>query len=284
MITEPSAATAAACGPSLEYEPDYLLLLARLAPGVEVQYGSFVGGQDTPDWTAIEREARRLLARSQDIVLWAGVCRAAVRMRRAAGLADALAELNAVLAAWPDAVHPQVWFDGEFDPVPRANALALLADPQGLLGDVRALLAEPLDAAQQRSISRAAAEWARLLDWTAHHLPHDAPDLLALSGLLAELCADRTRPQTAAPAMAAARPHEVAPPSAVTAAATVAAALSRSDMRAVLAQARGWFEQHEPSSPVAVLLLYAEHLVGKPFAELVDAIPPDCLRKWQGLA
>lgn len=261
-------------GPSLEYEPDYLLLLARLAPGTEVQYGAFVGGSCAPDWSAIERDARLLLKRSQDIVLWVCVCRASVRLRQAAGLADALAELNTVLSTWPDAVHPQAWIDGDFDPVPRANALAMLCDPEGLLADVRAFLALAMDDDQRHALVRAAAGWSQIVDWTNRQLPHDAPDLLALSRLLAPFLVEKMN--AGSQALPAAQTHAVASPE--------SPAGSRADMRAVLAKTRRWFETHEPSSPVALLLLYAEHLVGKPFADLVDAIPPECLRKWQAAA
>lgn len=265
-----------ACGPSLEYEPDYLLLLSRLTPGVEVQYGAFVGSGEAPDWTAIEREARRLLAISQDIVLWACVCRAAVRLRRATGLADALAELYSVLLTWPDAVHPQSSADGEFDPVPRANALAMLCDPLGLLGDVRVMLALPVENGHRPALVEAARDWARIVDWADRELQQDAPDLRAMSRLLDDFFAEQTADQPEfVPAMEQA---------AETAGVIGPSHTSRADMRALLAQTRQWFEHHEPSSPVALLLLYAEHLVGKPFADLVDAIPPDCLRKWQAVA
>ena len=267
---------ATACGPSLEYEPDYLLLLARLAPGVEVQYGDFVGSGDAPDWPAIEREARRLLARSQDIVLWACVCRAAVRLRHAAGLAGALAELYSVLSTWPDAVHPQAWADGEFDPVPRANALAMLCDPLGLLGDVRAMLALPVENEHRPALVEAAENWARIVDWADRQLQQEAPDLQPMSRLLDDFFIEQTADQ--------AEGVIEMEPATETRAASLPNHSSRADMRAVLAQTRQWFEHHEPSSPVALLLLYAEHLVGKPFADLVDAIPADCLRKWQAVA
>jgi type VI secretion system protein ImpA len=55
-----------------------------------------------------------------------------------------------------------------------------------------------------------------------------------------------------------------------------AAALER------IRSARHWFEQHEPSSPVAVLLRRAEQLVGKRYAEVVSAIPAELLTQWEG--
>jgi type VI secretion system protein ImpA len=45
-------------------------------------------------------------------------------------------------------------------------------------------------------------------------------------------------------------------------------------------QARSWFETHEPSSPIPVLLKRAEQFVGKRYAETVQAIPADLLAQW----
>ncbi|WP_429304767.1 ImpA family type VI secretion system protein [Paraburkholderia sp. GAS199] len=46
-------------------------------------------------------------------------------------------------------------------------------------------------------------------------------------------------------------------------------------------EARHWFEQNEPSSPVPVLLYRAEKFVGKRFSDVVKAIPPDLLADWE---
>jgi type VI secretion system protein ImpA len=46
-------------------------------------------------------------------------------------------------------------------------------------------------------------------------------------------------------------------------------------------EARQWFEQHEPSSPIPVLLKRAEQFVGKRYAEVVKAIPADLLTQWE---
>jgi type VI secretion system protein ImpA len=45
-------------------------------------------------------------------------------------------------------------------------------------------------------------------------------------------------------------------------------------------EARHWFETHEPSSPIPVLLKRAEQFVGKRYAEIVEAIPTELLVKW----
>jgi type VI secretion system protein ImpA len=46
-------------------------------------------------------------------------------------------------------------------------------------------------------------------------------------------------------------------------------------------EARVWFEQHEPSSPIPLLLRRAEQFVGKPYIETVKAIPPELLEQWE---
>jgi type VI secretion system protein ImpA len=56
-----------------------------------------------------------------------------------------------------------------------------------------------------------------------------------------------------------------------------------SDRKAALEkmrQARLWFETHEPSSPIPVLLKRAEQLVGASYIEVIRAIPPDLLLQW----
>lgn len=44
--------------------------------------------------------------------------------------------------------------------------------------------------------------------------------------------------------------------------------------------ARQWFELHEPSSPVALLLRQAERLTGKRFDEVFQAIPAELVERW----
>ncbi|MEZ2350180.1 ImpA family type VI secretion system protein [Caballeronia sp. RCC_10] len=49
----------------------------------------------------------------------------------------------------------------------------------------------------------------------------------------------------------------------------------------LIREARHWFEQHEPSSPIPVLLRRAEQFVGKRYAEVVKAISPEMLAQWE---
>lgn len=57
--------------------------------------------------------------------------------------------------------------------------------------------------------------------------------------------------------------------------------LHRNEARQRIREARLWFEEHEPSSPVSLLLRKAEQLVGKRFAEVVETLPLELLEKWE---
>ena len=60
-----------------------------------------------------------------------------------------------------------------------------------------------------------------------------------------------------------------------------------SDRKAALEkmrQARLWFETHEPSSPIPVLLKRAEQLVGASYVEVIRAIPAELLVQWNSEA
>ena len=79
--------TDAPCGASLEYDAEYAILLSRMTPRGEAQYGDFVGTPEAPNWAEIERDCRRLLLRTKDINLFAWLCRARARLGQSAGLA-----------------------------------------------------------------------------------------------------------------------------------------------------------------------------------------------------
>jgi type VI secretion system protein ImpA len=305
----------APCGPSLEYDHEYAVLLARMAPRAEAQYGGFVDTPEAPGWTDLERDCLRLLLRSRDINVLVWLCRARTRLRHAAGLAQTLSLLGELLAAWPEAVHPQIVIEGEHEPAVRANALAALGDPDGLLGDVldivvasgTALRLTVRDVARAMAVPRAAgalrpeavmqqlaslreaapdpdrspvhglahaADCVRRIDaWAKEHLADAAPSLAALQRVLDLFVDPRAAPapRVVAPERRDAELAVASPPGKV---------LTRNDALLDIRAAREWFEAHEPSSPVAVLLKQAERMVGLRFSQLADAIPLDLLQKW----
>lgn len=312
----------APCGPSLEYDPEYALLLSRMTPRGEAQYGSFVGVPEAPSWAEIERDCRRLLLRSKDIHVLVWLCRARARLGQAAGLVQTLSMLAGTLQTWPEAVHPQMVIEGQLDPEVRANALAGLADPEGLLNDVREMVVvsnsalrltvrdverafavpraadaqSPESVSQQLEALRAAggldapvhllAQAARLVYeidvWARSQLGIDAPSLQGLMhvldlfvepvrvlDILAEPAAQQVETETEQLPAGQGKMPDVG-----------TEWRTRDDVLLSIRAAREWFEVHEPSSPVIVLLKQAGRSVGQRFSQVADSIPLDLLRKW----
>ncbi|CAN0627492.1 type VI secretion system protein ImpA [Burkholderia multivorans] len=135
--------------------------------------------------------------------------------------------------------------------------------------------------------------------WCASHLDAYQPDLSPLTRLLGKLSAPasmnavKQMEESREPAPAAdessgsdasARLEPVnAGPVRAAERATAQPGSAPVDRQAALASirtARTWFEAHEPSSPIPVLLKRAEQFVGKRYAEVVKAIPAELLAQW----
>jgi type VI secretion system protein ImpA len=337
------------CGPNLEYEPEYAALAARLEPQSEAQYGDFVDRPTPPDWGDVERHCRQLLQRSKDLNLLVWLARCRTRLGGAPALLEILNILLTLLHTYPDTLHPQHRIEGELDPAMRANALASLADPEGLLADLRQITISTLHAQRLslRDVERAfdpsrhpgalpadqvrqqlqdlqhrqhppllalqaiAAHVRQIEQWAQQDLGEHAPDLSPLQRLLTPLTelaapspgasaatpahcpADKCPPDlddmpVPAPADALAQPPFFAalesprsgPGTKIPIGDPAPSQHPREAIRQQLRQARHWLEEHEPSSPVALLLAQAERLLGKPYLELTRALPPDLLARW----
>ena len=305
------------CGPSLEYDPDYALVRARVAPRTDTQYGQFIESAESPDWADIERDCLRLLLRTKDINALIWLCRARTRLHHADGLARGLESLVQAMRKWPLDLHPRLVFDGEEDHAVRANALAALADPEGLLGDVREIVISSNTAIRLKvhDVERA---FATPRVGTAPAREPIARQLAAMHGLANSGNSPIGQLSRSAIALRALESHcrdqlgdaspglqslqqvldLFAPPASsveLPAPATVAShspvatnsglrsfnvIASRTDTKETIRTAREWFEHNEPSSPVSALLKQAERLIGKRFAEIADSIPSDLLKRW----
>jgi type VI secretion system protein ImpA len=123
-------------------------------------------------------------------------------------------------------------------------------------------------------LAKASGAARQIVGWAARCLGQDAPPLEALIRLLKPF--DRIEPKVdAEPAMTN---EEARGPQTHCLSDTNFA--TRDDVLQSIHTAREWFESHEPSSPVAVLLTQAERMVGKRFSQVADAIPLDLLQKW----
>lgn len=145
ILTEP-VSTEQPCGPDLEYDPEYLLLFSRAAPQPEAQYGDFVSTPETVNWAEIERDARRLLARSKDIRVLILLLRSRIQQAGALGLAEMLTQIAELSAIWSNTLHPQLLTseDNSVESIEdallaRSNALSALLDHEGVMADIRSI-------------------------------------------------------------------------------------------------------------------------------------------------
>nr|WP_315595979.1 type VI secretion system ImpA family N-terminal domain-containing protein [uncultured Cupriavidus sp.] len=302
------------CGTDLEYDPAFMLLQARVSPRSDAQYGGFHASPEPTNWTEVERDCMGLLARSRDIRLVVLLIRCHCRSAGARGLRNGLHSLYALLATFPTEVHPQLQVDGEYDPAVRANALAALADPAGLMSEIRALtfgdralrvsmreierawsVPLPVDtmapatvqlrldalrdrhAASLAAIDDACAQVMAIQRWCVDTMPGHAPDLDPLVRLL-RLVSHPGHAAVASLDEPGARAVASAPT--VLPASSLAGASDRHAARCQIHGVRQWLETHEPSSPVALLLRQAEYLLGKPFSEVFQAIPAELVERW----
>lgn len=120
------------CGEDLEYDNDFLNLQQLAAGKAETQFAA----AEPPNWREVIPAAEELFDRTRDLrvaLLWT---RAEASLRGLAALPEGLALIVGLLEAYWDTLHPQPDPD-DGDPYARLNALALLTEGEGLLGDLR---------------------------------------------------------------------------------------------------------------------------------------------------
>lgn len=135
---------AAPCGPDLEYDNAFLLLTQAAAGKPESQFGP----AEPPDWVAVREAAEALLDRSRDLRLAIYWLRSGVRLLGYGALPVGLELVNGMLQQLWQQMHPQPDPD-DGDLYARANALTLLREADGLLGDLR-----EMQVVQDRSVGQ----------------------------------------------------------------------------------------------------------------------------------
>lgn len=120
------------CGVDLEYDAEFMALQQAASGRSEQQFGDAMIPAVAPDWPHVEALAVELLARTVDLRIVALLTLAWTEMKQFAGYAMGLALAADILDRYWDHVHPQLQVAGEFDPLPRFNAIASLTDPQAL--------------------------------------------------------------------------------------------------------------------------------------------------------
>ena len=129
---QPLDDAAAPCGADLEYDNDFLALTQAVAGKPESQFGP----AEPPDWRKVIETAEALFKRTRDLRVAIDWARGLLHLRGYAALAPGLVLLNGLIDGLWDSIHPMPDPD-DGDSYGRVNALALLREPAGMLGDLR---------------------------------------------------------------------------------------------------------------------------------------------------
>lgn len=116
----------------MEYSPEFLALQQAAVAKAEQQFGSTIIPAEVPDWSLVEREALALCERTCDVRVVVLLVQAWTELRGISGFADGVELVASLLESTWDDVYPQLRLDGEYDPMPRVNALAALGEANGV--------------------------------------------------------------------------------------------------------------------------------------------------------
>jgi len=120
-------------GANLEYDPDFMALERLAAPKAERGIGEEVIAAEEPDWDKVSSQAEALLARSKDLRVAVHLTTAWMRTTGLPGWTAGLQLIRSLLEQYWDGVHPQLDAEDDNDPTARVNAVAAIADLQGML-------------------------------------------------------------------------------------------------------------------------------------------------------
>ena len=124
--------SAAPCGPDLEYDNEFLSLSLAAQGKPESQFGP----AEPPNWRQVAELSAALLDRTRDLRVAITWLRAELHLQGYAALPLGLKLLNGLIEDQWDHLHPMPDPD-DGDPYARVNALTVLRETEGLIGDLR---------------------------------------------------------------------------------------------------------------------------------------------------
>lgn len=300
----------APCGPDLEYDNDFLALTLAATGKPESQFGP----AEPPDWRKAASLAESLLDRSRDLRVAIQWLRAGVHLHGYAALAPGLRLVAGMVEGLWSGVHPQPDPDDN-DPYGRVNALTLLREAEGLIGDLRAchvLRDRAIGELRGRAVELASGLAEPLADEAAPEIESLRQMVLAavennatLAGM-AQTTADEARrlEQLVSSALGSAAP-DLAPltrladavlalmPGAEPAAPGTGPAAegegggearglsggvrSREEAIRAIDMICAYLERHEPTNPAPLFLRRARQLIGHNFLQLMKELAPGAL-------
>lgn len=312
------------CGPDLEYDAAFLALdqLARGKP--EQQFGETVIAAEEPVWGDVRSAAAELLGRSKDLRAAILLVRAWVHTDGYAGLLPGLQLIQQLLDRYWDEIHPRLDPDEDNDPTMRMNALAPLADVEGVVRDLRgaflvdsrqhgSVLVRDVEIALGKLPQREGTEPVSQskIDAILAAVATDDPEFggridetfqtaKALSASIAERVGAERAPdfkpllatlyavQQIAP-RAQSAPAESEAGGETAAVAGEARPISgdirtRQDALAMIDKIVAYFERNEPTNPAPLLLKRAKRLMNMSFVDIIKDMVPESMGQIETIA
>ena len=124
--------SAAPCGPDLEYDNEFLSLTLAAQGKPESQFGP----AESPNWRNVAELSEALLDRTRDLRVAVTWLRAELHLQGYVALPLGLKLLNGLIENQWEHIHPLPDPD-DGDPYARVNALTVLRETEGLIGDLR---------------------------------------------------------------------------------------------------------------------------------------------------
>lgn len=303
----------APCGADLSYDAAFQALEDAARGKPEQQFGDTIIAAEAPDWRVVHSQALDLAARTRDLRIAIYLWRAATKQSQVAGFAQGLELILGLLDRHWSHVFPLLDAEDNNDPTMRLNALAPLADAQGVHVELRSLrigsaksglTLRDLELALGKTQPRA-GESVRSVDsivkaiedqeaespgaleamqqahrsllaidaLLASRVPGLGPDLKSLARLT-QMLADAASRAAGQPAATLDAEPGVAPAVARASGAPGTIA-SRADALAALDRVCTWFESNEPSHPAPLLIRRAQRLMSKNFIDIIKDLVPD---------
>lgn len=299
-------------GSEIDYDPGFIELENLLHASPEQQYGNTIIPASEPDWTKARSLGLTLLGKSLDFRVAIAVARSYTHREGLAGAVKGVQLVSSLVQHQWQHAHPSLEFDGEYDALPRSNAIALLGSEQGMLGDLRQsglslgqignITLGDIDkilnnATNDSSVSRDQMVQALSETLSSHH-----PELLQtqqlhselekLNSALLELLEPQDRPDLEDIIRFVAQLVPIAPVDAELGDAALDVDISdtektihqvrahrgvrnRTDAIAMLDIVCEYLEKHESANPAPHLIRRARNMIGQDFFTILKDIAPD---------
>lgn len=296
------------CGPAINYHPELLALQQQLSSTQSIEYGTFIQSPPIIKWSSLLPDIERLSTQTKDIRLIILLIRAHIAHHGMTAVVEGITLLITLLKRWPEALHPQCDDEGEYVPEFRCNALSDLDDIEGCVAELRrytfptaeveGFCLSNLEQWIAADNTFSSADKARLQQYYASHLTffetcidaqHQLNQLVQLtrsslgnesisfphlSALLNTFCQFHLRQQHSV------LPHDDDTPNLqlITDGRLLVDNLAyRSEARAKLREIRENFAYYEPSSPLSLLLFFAEHSIGLDYQQVSQRFPHELI-------